>query len=99
MQTQQLGVCQIVRTVVRCPQCYVLRAAVLLLPMRHTPATAETPVTLTLTVTNAGNVKVAGVDVTSTVGLACQADGAAFDLGVGASKVCRYVLASAPGDP
>jgi hypothetical protein len=56
-------------------------------------AAAETPVTLTLTVANAGNVKVAGVSVTSGAGLACdQADGALFDLAVGASNVCRYVF-------
>jgi hypothetical protein len=76
----------------------VLKGAVLLLPTRHTPVAAETPVILTVTLTNTGNVKVAGVGVTSAVGLACQADGAPSDLAVGASQVCRYALVSAAAD-
>jgi hypothetical protein len=75
------------------PSVLVLNAAVLPLPTCQTPAAADTPVVLTLTVTNAGNVKVVGVGVTSAVGLVCQADGAAFDLAVGASNVCRYGIA------
>jgi hypothetical protein len=66
---------------------------VLILQCRRCAAAAETPVTLTLTVANTGNVKVSGVGVTRAVGLTCsEADGALFDLAVGASKVCRYVL-------
>lgn len=56
-------------------------------------ALAGVPVTLTLTVTNAGNVKVSGLTVTSAVGLTC--DGAAdgvFDLAYGTSRQCRYLV-------
>lgn len=68
----------------------------LVLPCCHCVALAETPVTLTLTVANAGNVKVSGITVTSAAGLACSVgDGASFGLAVGASDVCRYVLAVA----
>jgi hypothetical protein len=46
---------------------------------------------LTLTITNAGNVKVTGITLQSGVGLTCTA-GADFEIAVGGSTTCRYAL-------